>query len=271
MYKYLLLAFLGISRAYDVDQISRCVWLSGAAYCDKNTYDTMQIGGSATGFILNSTLYDPKTDIQGYTGIMHEYESIYVALRGSSSIKNWLDDFEVRLTDYTTFPECDCQVHTGFYKSATAIRENTIRSVKNMLQMYPSYSVIVTGHSYGAAVGQLLAMELKHAGIKSQVYNFGQPRIGDSNYAKFANTVLDEYWRVTHDRDIVPHVPPIKGFGYKHSCREVFEDSNGQLHMCSETDCEDPKCAEQFNLVQTSVMEHTNYLGHFMTCGESTI
>ena len=271
MYNYMLITLLGLSRAYDVDQVSRCLWLSGSAYCEKNTYDTMQVGGPATGFVLNTTLYDPETDIQGYTGVMHEHNSIYVVLRGSSSLTNWLDDFEVTMTEYTSFPECDCQVHKGFYRSALAIRDVTTRSVENMLISYPSFQVIVTGHSYGASVGQLLAMELKNAGINNAVYNFGQPRIGDSNYARFANMVLDEYWRVTHDRDIVPHLPPIKGFGYMHSCGELFEDLGGELHICSENACEDPNCADQYNIFQTNANDHTYYLGHHLACDDSIL
>jgi hypothetical protein len=114
-------------------------------------------------------------------------------------------------------------------------------------------------------------MELKNAGINNAVYNFGQPRIGDSNYARFANMVLDEYWRVTHDRDIVPHLPPIKGFGYMHSCGELFEDLGGELHICSENACEDPNCADQYNIFQTNANDHTYYLGHHLACDDSIL
>jgi hypothetical protein len=68
----------------------------------------------------------------------------------------------------------------------------------------------------------------------------------------------------------VPHVPPIEGFGYQHSCREIFEDSTGKLTVCSASNCEDPKCADQFNLVQTNGDDHSYYLGHKLSCEEST-
>ena len=66
-------------------------------------------------------------------------------------------------------------------------------------------------------------------------------------------------------------LPVLYGFGYQHSCREIFEDSTGKLTLCSDYNCEDPKCADQFNLVQTNGDDHTYYLGHKLSCEESTI
>ena len=126
-------------------------------------------------------------------------------------------------------------------------------------------------NSYGASTVQLLAMELEKKGIKVEIYNYGQPRVGDAKYADFVNTVIEDYWRFTHNRDIVPHVPPTTGFGYLHSCREVFEDENGILNLCSETDCEDSKCANKYSLTQTNTDDHSYYLGRRIDCENSII
>lgn len=268
---FLFLAFLSMVSSYDSSQLNTGVWLSGAAYCGKDKYQTMILGGPASGFTYKETLYDVKTDLQGYIGILPTTKSIYVVLRGSSSVINWLDDFEVKLVPYDTFPECNCKVHYGFYNSAQGVTKKMIESVKSLRTKYPGYSVVVTGHSYGAACGQLLAMELVKNGINVKLYDYGQPRVGDANYAAFVNTKISEYYRTTHNKDIVPHVPPIEGFGYQHSCREIFEDSTGKLNVCSATNCEDPKCADQFSLVQTNGDDHSYYLGHRVACDESTV
>ena len=84
-----------------------------------------------------------------------------------------------------------------------------------MKKEYPTYSVIVTGHSYGAATGQLLAMELLKENIKVKLYNYGQPRVGDKNYAMYVNKFLDEYYRTTHYKDLVVHLPPNNNFSVK--------------------------------------------------------
>jgi hypothetical protein len=268
---FLFFSFLFKVFSYDSKQLNTDVWLSGAAYCGKDNYKTMLLAGPASGFTYKETLYDVKTDLQGYIGILPTTKSIYVVLRGSSSIMNWLDDFEVRLVPYDTFPECNCYVHNGFYSSALGVINKTVDTVNLLTKLYPGYSVVVTGHSYGASCGQLLAMELVKASINVKVYNYGQPRVGDAKYAAFVNTKISEYYRTTHNKDIVPHVPPIEGFGYQHSCREIFEDSVGNLKVCSATNCEDPTCADQFSLYQTNGDDHSYYLGHRVACDESTV
>lgn len=270
---FLLFSFLVniSSYALDLSQLNTCVWLSGAAYCGKDDYKTMKIGGPANGFIYKDTLYDYKTDLQGYTGVLPESKSIYVVLRGSSSIMNWMDDFEVMMVSYTTYPECNCKVHYGFYRSALGVSSKAIESVRALQKQYPTYSVVVTGHSYGASCAQLIAMELERNGIRCKIYDYGQPRVGDKKYAAFVNTVISEHYRTTHNKDTVPHTPPTDVLGFYHSCREVFEDAAGKLTICSNTNCEDPKCADQYSLVHTSTEDHLYYLGHRVSCEESTI
>ena len=271
IYFYLFLIFLSKALSYDYTQLNTGVWLSGAAYCGKDKYNTMILGGPATGFTYKETIYDAKTDLQGYIGILSTTNSIYVVLRGSSSAMNWLDDFEIKLVPYDSFPECNCKVHYGFYNSALGVASNTINTVKTLQKQYLGYSVVVTGHSYAASTGQLLAMELVKNGINVKLYNYGQPRVGDENYAVFVNTKIAEYYRTTHNKDVVPHVPPIEVLGYLHSCREIFENSTGELTICSASNCEDPMCADQFSLTQTNIDDHSYYLGHRVSCNESTI
>lgn len=263
--------FVFFVNGYNMEQANIGEYLSGAAYCGKDQYKTMKLTGQASGFVYQDTLYDVKTDLQGYIGYLTSQKSIYVALRGSSSALNWLDDAEVKLVDYVSWPECSCKVHYGFYRSALGVANKTIDTVKLLKKKFPTYSVIMTGHSYGASTVQLLAMELEKNGIQTEIYNYGQPRVGDAKYASFVNTVIDSYWRFTHNKDIVPHVPPITGFGYLHSCREVFEDNDGNMKTCSETNCEDPKCANQYSLTATNTDDHSYYLGRRIDCETSTI
>ena len=59
---FLFLFFLSEVLGYDSTQLNTCVWLSGAAYCGKDKYNTMILAGPATGFTYKETLYDVKTD-----------------------------------------------------------------------------------------------------------------------------------------------------------------------------------------------------------------
>ena len=111
-------------------------------------------------------------------------------------------------------------------------------------------------------------MELFAVGIINKVYNFGQPRVGDIKYASFVNTIIKDYWRFTHDKDLVPHIPPIDKLEYYHSCGEIFENFYGSLQTCIE--CEDPLCADQYLVKETNIDDHRIYLGHELDCSAST-
>ncbi len=248
------------------------VWLSGASYCDQKQYSTMRLAGPATGFLFGDTLYDSKTDVLGYTGVLPSEKTVYVIFRGSSSLLNWIDDAEVIKTDYSTYPQCACQVHSGFYKASNGLKAATIKSVKQLQALYKGYNqIVVTGHSLGAAVAQLISMELHAAGMQNTIYNYGQPRVGDEKYAAFLDVLYGEQlWRFTHDRDPVVHLPP-EAFNYKHSCIEIFENAAGELHECSKTDCQDKMCSDQFSFSTKNSTDHSYYLGHHLDCGASTV
>lgn len=256
---------------YELRQMKIGAWLSGAAYCGKSNYKKMVLGGDATGFKVADVLYDVGTDLEGYTGVIEGEKMIYVVYRGSSSTLNWMADAEVNKVDYKSYPECGCKVHNGFYRSTQNIVNMTRMSVKMLKTKYPRYSLMVTGHSYGAAVSQMIGMELMRDGEKPIVYNYGQPRTGEKKYGDFVNTVLIEYKRVTHNKDIVPHVPPIEEMEYMHSCGEVYENVDGVLKECSEVNCEDPSCADQYSLKETNGDDHGYYMGHEMSCKASTV
>lgn len=268
MFRYILsaLLFSGFVRGNGLDHAM--VWLSGAAYCGIEKYKSMSVGGPAQGWITADVLYDPKTDLQGYTGYLPSQNVIAVAFRGSSSLLNWIDDAEIVKTDYLTFPDCGCRVHSGFYRAARNLANATVSSVQGLLKKYGKVPVVVTGHSLGAAVCQLISMELRAQGLQNMVYNFGEPRVGDPAYAQFVGSKWpNSLWRYTHNRDPVVHLPP-EAIGYQHLCTEVFEDATGKLTTCAL--CEDPMCADQYSLSKKNGSDHSYYLGHRVDCEEST-
>jgi hypothetical protein len=252
------------SSAFSKSQAATSLWLSAAAYCGKSAYQTHTFKGPTAGFVVTYVIYDASTDTEGYIGYLPSDNSIYVTFRGSSSILNWISDLDALKTSYTSFPDCNCQVHKGFYTAEQKVIGGVISEVKRLRGKYPSSALKVTGHSLGAALAQLTSMDLVKAGLPCSVYNFGQPRVGDANYAKFSTNKVDT-WRVTHNRDIVPHVPVTTGMEFVHMCREEFEDVNHSLKSC-DTSCEDKTCADQYSLAQTNTDDHLVYLGMSVSC-----
>lgn len=246
--------------AYNGAQSEISLWLSTAAYCGKDSYKTRTFKGPTTGFVVTNVIFDSKTDMQGYVGYLPSDKSIYVVFRGSSSIRNWIQNLDTFKTSYTSYPECNCQVHKGFYLTEQAVIGSVISAVKALRTKYPSYGVKLTGHSLGAAIAQLTSMDLLKAGIPiTSLYDFGQPRIGDKAYATFANSKL-QIWRVTHNADIVPHIPFTTKMEFYQNCREEFENAAGVMKTC-DTSCEDPTCTDQYAFSQTNADDHCNYMG----------
>lgn len=252
------------SSTFSKTQATTSVWLSAAAYCGKSAYKTHTFKGPTAGFVVTYVIYDSGTDTEGFIGYLPSDNSIYVTYRGSSSILNWISDLDAFKTPYSSYPECNCQVHKGFYTAEQKVIAGVISEVKRLRGIYPSSPIKVTGHSLGAALAQLTSMDLIKAGVPCTVYNFGQPRVGDQAYAKFSTGKVDT-WRVTHNKDIVPHVPVTTGMEFVHMCREEFEDVNHNLKTC-DTSCEDPTCADQYKLDQTNTDDHLIYLGLSLSC-----
>ncbi|KAJ1423230.1 Alpha/Beta hydrolase protein, partial [Ochromonadaceae sp. CCMP2298] len=245
------------SFTYDAAEANRTVWLSAAAYCPRASFASREFLGPTSGFVVTRTLYDAASDMQGFVGYLPSANSIYVVFRGSASMRNWIVDVETWQTPYTSSPECGCQVHAGFYSTEQAVISDVLSAVSQLVAKYPSYSVRVTGHSLGGAVALLAGLDLLAARIPNTMYSIGQPRVGDRAFALFAEHLPS--FRITHDRDSVPHIPDFDGFA--HACGEQFESAAGDVGPCTCEEGGDPLCAAQYSLSETSAADHMLYLG----------
>jgi len=112
-------------------------------------------------------------DTEGFVGYLPSDKSIYVAFRGSLTIQNWITDLSIAKRDYSTHADCHCEVHSGFYGAAMSVFPDVLSEVNRLKKLYPTYAVKTTGHSLGAALAQLTAMELINNGIHTTMINFG--------------------------------------------------------------------------------------------------
>jgi hypothetical protein len=53
------------------------------------------------------------------------------------------------------------------------------------------------------------------------VINFGSPRVGDSDFSDYFTNVIGSIVRITHQDDIVPHLPP-ELFNFDHVYTETW-------------------------------------------------
>jgi hypothetical protein len=216
------------------------------------------------GFTVSRVVFGTKSQTQAFVG--SDADDIVVSFRGTDNLENWIKDLDFPKT--TSYPKCPtCKVHAGFWGAWLELQTDVLAEVEQLARRMPLAKIFVTGHSLGAALAALCAAELgasSHSlGFPIEgVYTYGQPRVGDVAFQKFYSTGEHVSWRVTHWRDIVPHLP-FESFGFHHTSTEVFyNEENSVWKICDGTG-EDDACADQFDLY--SVEDHRHYLNVSIT------
>lgn len=257
------------AAGWDANLAMRGVWYSAAAYCETSTYASRTFRGPTTGFKVTKVINERTEDTNGFVGYLTSQKEIVVAFRGSTSIEDWITNLDAVRRTYTGVGCSGCSVHNGFLEAQQLVAKEINAEVSRLLKLYPSYKVVVTGHSLGGAMGILQALDLLGAtqpavtsGGNLRLYTYGQPRVGEVDFSAYPDALINAkggaYYRVVHDRDIVPHNPPM-ATRFVHSVREVWEMDNGKLAFCSTTDPEDDDCSNSC-WAPTSIPDHLEYL-----------
>lgn len=146
-----------------------------------------------------------------------------LAFPGTHDLKDWIIDSKFLLKPVINFGPV-VRVHDGFYDDVVDIYGLVFDLVTATIASAPK-PLFITGHSLGGAVAILCAHMLALRKIAIQaVYTFGQPRVGDRDYAAQYNQVLGaKTFRLVFEDDLVPHVPlPGLFFRYRQNKNEVF-------------------------------------------------
>ncbi|KAF1332834.1 Lipase, partial [Globisporangium splendens] len=165
---------------------------------------------------------DPKDNFQGLVGYSAQYNAILIAFRGSMDIMNWIDNITfIKKRAYAEYPTV--KVHQGFFWVYRSVADQLIPQVKKLQEAHPDASVMVTGHSLGAAVAAICTFELQFLEKVNvdALYTFGEPRVGNSAFSGLLHNTSIDVFRITHSRDVVPHLPPT-WVGFEHMTREVM-------------------------------------------------
>lgn len=228
-----------------------------ASYCPVEALSNWSCGDACSGahqyFNLHAVHQNEKYSVLGYVGVHQEARRIVVAFRGTVSIVNWISNLNFFMMKYpATACGPKCEVHRGFYESYLSVRDSLVADVLFLQRQYPKFTVLVTGHSLGAALALLCAVDLstfppeklpKHSSGPSlrdsltplELYTFGEPRVGNALMVAYVSRVLaySKQFRVVHGRDPVPHLPP-RSTGYVHLPQEMWlhlrSDSSGPDH-----------------------------------------
>jgi hypothetical protein len=123
----------------------------------------------------------------------------WVMLRGTANLPDVIEDLEFAGGDEH---ELGIQVHAGFNESLQECLPWVIP------RLDPDRPVLVTGHSLGGAVAELLIAILDHRGFKDvSGVTFGQPKLTDARGVQHLAHL--NLLRVVHENDPVPMLPPV--------------------------------------------------------------
>jgi hypothetical protein len=251
------------------DAMFTALYHSEFAYCipqSQASFDFDQIKYTAT-FEMTKRITNTSNSLEGYIGYQSNTGEILVSFRGTSNFKNWVTDLNAIKT---TYPLCSgCMAHKGFFTAEQEIIGEVNDEVNRLKSQHSSDKVLVVGHSLGAALATLTALDLANRGsYKITLWNFGSPRIFNQAGADWASSSASGIvigGRRTHYKDIVTHVPPHSA-GFRHISGEIYENGpissypsfpGGPMVQCDGK--EDPNCADQYDGM--SIDDHCDYNG----------
>jgi triacylglycerol lipase len=176
------------------------------------------------GLEVNRFIADDRTNATAF--VATNERNVIVSVKGTSSLKDFLADANF-LQDKHAFGNghVRTRIHGGFLEDFLAIREDIRISVATALASSPGRSLWITGHSLGAGIASILALDMAVSGMSPSVYTFGCPRIGNFAFARAYNKYVPLTVRVAHCKDIVTRIPKLN---YYHVNDLYHMDDNGR-------------------------------------------
>ncbi|HSH76674.1 MAG TPA: lipase family protein [Longimicrobiales bacterium] len=148
-----------------------------------------------------------------------------VSFRGTEDWKDALQDLEANLGER---PPHRGEVHSGFHRALSSIWDRVSQELEALPRPATGpLPVWFTGHSLGAAMATLAA---DLYGTVRAVYTFGSPRVGNSDFRDFRDSVGPPVYRFVNNNDLIVDLPPGRPVtAYRHVGAFKYFDESGKL------------------------------------------
>ncbi|XP_049383980.1 phospholipase A1-II 1-like isoform X2 [Solanum stenotomum] len=253
--------YAGASR-YSMENFFTKVGLDPKKYCvTKYFYATSSIP-LPDAFITKSfsrEAWSKESNFMGYIAVATDEgkaslgrRDIVINWRGTLQVLEWVNDLQFLLVpapkvfgDGGLLPLFHPLVHHGFHNiyttenprsqfNKTCVRDQVMEEVKRLVEEYKheEVSITVTGHSLGASLATLNAVDIAFNKINKAsngkefpvtAFVFASPKVGDVNFLDaFSKLKHLHILRIHNLLDIVPKYPPI---GYFDVGQEIMIDT----------------------------------------------
>eukprot|EP00186_Timspurckia_oligopyrenoides_P003866 CAMPEP_0182445876 /NCGR_PEP_ID=MMETSP1172-20130603/3835_1 /TAXON_ID=708627 /ORGANISM="Timspurckia oligopyrenoides, Strain CCMP3278" /LENGTH=777 /DNA_ID=CAMNT_0024641707 /DNA_START=15 /DNA_END=2348 /DNA_ORIENTATION=- len=236
---------------------------------ETNQWDLLADACGSSGLSIEQSerlvfLDNEETDTQVHIFRIVNQKSIIVAFRGTEQVK-WKDfvtdsltflqpfepglktvDLNLNLADENrpALISSKICVHYGFLRAYASVRDdlrNMLQTILNSSTESPSeWKILCTGHSLGGALATLLASDAavwfaEPLGVKIEKVNFGSPKVGNVQFAKWFNDRIPTSYRVVNDADVIARIPRTD---YHHAGCTVLLNESGDVWIddCSGKD-----------------------------------
>ncbi|RCN47541.1 triacylglycerol lipase, partial [Ancylostoma caninum] len=205
----------------------------------------------------------------GYVAVNHVDKAIMLAFRGTLGQLQLLVESEATVFEEKTPWVAGGSVSTYFYNAFASVWSGGIKDdFLATTHKYQDYELWIVGHSLGGAMASLAASYIVKMqlfdGNKIKPVTFGQPRTGDKKFADAHGNQIPYSFRVTHDHDVVPHVPPEGLEQYHHHKSEVYYNNDMTTADYVECDEEESRGCSDRN-IDASFNDHHRYYNVYIS------
>ncbi|CAI5453427.1 unnamed protein product [Caenorhabditis angaria] len=204
----------------------------------------------------------------GYTAVLHDDKAIVISFRGTQGFLQLISEANKSVFESQMAWVSGGKVSKYFGDAFTKVWNSGMKDDFNALvAQNPGYTIWVSGHSLGGSLASLAASFIVGTKLVDsqnvKLVTFGEPRTGNKPYALAHDLQLPFTYRITHNRDVVPHIPNEGFMDYYHNKFEVFYKESmkaGASYTVCDGD-EDNKCSNGL-WITTSVEDHLHYFEH---------
>lgn len=126
-----------------------------------------------------------------YAGYDKPANRIVLVFKSTGGIENWLLDLDFTMVPYT--PCTNCKAHKGFVNGyRDHIRPAMLKGLQKLLADHKGATVVITGHSLGAAMTTHAALDLKYGLFTSLNFN-GVEVIHNTNFGAYNDLSDDDF------------------------------------------------------------------------------